>query len=191
MRKKTGKKKVYLAGGLYTKYQQLERTDEATLLRTYGFQVFNPMESKFNDKSTKPTANMIFNGDTDGVMTSDFMLLDIDTAGLGTSVELGMCVGVNAIYDMLEAGMTIQQIKEKIPRKKVLAHTSDIRVKGAGNYEGHKVPWGISQFFIGAVEHVGEVVYDKDEAYASIVKEVLIEEKYNKETDEQRKERSY
>jgi len=153
--------KFYLAGALYTDYQQKERLDEAGILRMKGYKVFNPMESKFNDKSTKPTSEMIFSGDTDGVMTADKVMLDIDTAGLGTAVELGICVAINTIHNMFNEGMTIPEIMSKFPKKEVFGFTTDIRVPGTGNYDGVKVPWGISQYFVGALEHVGKIYTDK------------------------------
>lgn len=152
------KKKVYIAGSLFSESEIAQRVKEETLLVSQGYEVFNPITAPCNDKSKMPTAKDIFWGDTKEIMSSDIVVADISNPlDCGVQNELGMVWAFNQIHRMSEDGLTLDEILKLIPNKKLIAHLSDIRKSTAHNYKGNYIPVGFNQFEIGMIEDTGVI----------------------------------
>lgn len=84
------KRMIYLAGPLFTETERKQRYEEAELLRSRGFIVFNPIE--LNDSGVN-NPREIFNGDLCAMTLADACVLTIDNYDSGTMVELGYFLG--------------------------------------------------------------------------------------------------
>ena len=154
---KKNNKKIYLAGSLFSESEIAQRVKEENLLVAQGYEVFNPITcNKANDKSKNPTAHDIFWGDTEEILTSDIVVADISNPlDCGVQNELGMVWALNYIHKLAKEGFDLETILNMIPKKKVVAHLSDIRKATAHNYKGNYIPWGINQFEVGMIEDTG------------------------------------
>lgn len=157
---------IYIAGSLFTESEVSQRKHEACLLKQALVEkalntgiseslvhekidslVFNPIESPFNDKSTKPSAKEIFHGDYSVIKKSRYLLFNLDNIlDTGVFLELGQA---------LEMG------------KKVYPVISDMRMPNAGDYEAQYVPFGYNQYVIGALDYHGIKLYTSAESAIS------------------------
>lgn len=152
------KEKVYIAGSLFNEAEISQRVKEETLLAHKGYDVFNPITAPCNDKTKLPTAKDIFWGDTKEIMSSDVVVADISNPlDCGVQNELGMVWAFNQIHRMAEEGLTLDEILSMIPKKKLVAHLSDIRKSTAHNYKENYIPVGFNQFEIGMIEDTGVI----------------------------------
>lgn len=160
---------IYIAGSLFTEAEIRQRKHEAHLLKQALMEkalqtgvsaasenidrlVFNPIESPFNDKSTKPSAKEIFHGDYSVIKKSRYLLFNLDNIlDTGVFLELGQA---------LEMG------------KKVYPVISDMRMPNAGNYDAQYVPFGYNQYVIGALDYYDVKLYTSAEsAIAALVQD--------------------
>ena len=158
-------KQVYIAGPLFTTQDAIERKKEEELIKESNtdISIFNPITQPFNeDKANSvPTAHDIFTGDTHAVLESDVILAQLDGEDAGVMMELGIAIGVNMMLDELRLVLddeTYNKFESAIPRKKIIAHTTDIRLDRAGNYKGVYQPISFNQYVIGGIEQHGEVI---------------------------------
>lgn len=151
-------KKIYIAGSLFNEAEVAQRVKEGTALEHKGYEVFNPITAPCNDKSKLPTAKDIFWGDTNEVISSDIVVADISNPlDGGVFSEISMVWAFNYIHTLAEQGLTLEEILKEIPKKKLIAHLSDIRKATAHNYKGNNIPVGFNQFVIGQIEDCGVI----------------------------------
>lgn len=176
-------KKGYIAGKLFKSGDIRQRLYEGELVRREvpDIDFYNPIENDdINNKKNEPSAEDIFVQDTREILSSDYVLAELDDEDSGTIYELGLCHGVEVVRAELERAaereqgkkFTLKQVivalDEVIPKKNIYTHLSDIRSKEAGEYEGKYVPYGYNQYVIGGVERVGEIHVDAESAIGSI-----------------------
>ena len=144
------KKKVYMAGPLFSAAEACQRLREYGLIKeavksnNTGHEVFSPIMAPQNDKKNLPTAEEIFLGDEDELLDSEVVFADLDGEDAGVMMELGM-----VLYNA---------------NVKIYPYLTDIRVATAGEYNKHHVPFGYNQFVIGALEHYGHKIYSSFES---------------------------
>jgi hypothetical protein len=156
----TEQKQGYIAGSLFSESDISQRLKEGKLLReNTDINFFNPIEADINDKSTLPTADDIFNGDTEKVLKSDVIVADISSRDEGVMAELAIVWMCNFIHYLAEQGYKLEDILRYIPKKQVYANLSDIRKGTANQYEGNHVPVGFNQYIVGMIEQTGKI-YD-------------------------------
>jgi hypothetical protein len=133
--------KVYLAGDGLKKGNQILRNMERDRLKEIKtIDLFNPWDQKdINDKSKNPTAEMIFQKDTNAILNSEIIVADVDNNSIGTICEMGQLWGVNfmlmqlhMIYDEADGDPDlfvngVINLMNKIPLKKIYWQTNDIR----------------------------------------------------------------
>ena len=165
-------KKVYIAGSLFKDGDIKERKYEGKVLREKGLEVFNPIEAPFNEDKSKalPTAKDIFLGDTNEVLTSDYIFAEIDGEDPGVMAELGIAWAISHLHEYFESGKTIEDFKKEYPKKQLIAHSTDIRINSAGEYNKIYVPFGINQYVVGMIENQGKLHTTKTEAFNDIKK---------------------
>lgn len=144
-------KKVYLAGGMLTKAEQMLRASEREDIKKIGLDMYVPQDNKeINDKANvnnEGLAERIVKADTEAIIESDIMVVEYQPHYLGTIVEIGQMKGMKdlakMILDIAEKEDSCQEmlskiiaLAEKINNKKVFPHCEDIRrFKGAGKDE--------------------------------------------------------
>ena len=147
-----------MAGPLFSVADQKQRIYEAETLnkslaavnQKENYQVFSPITAPVNDKSTLPTAEMIYKLDRDELLASEIVFMDLAGYDAGTMMELGMIVQKEGV--------------------KVFAYDSDMRIGTAGEYDGIRVPYGANQFVIGGLIQEGHGVYHTfEEAMAAFL----------------------
>lgn len=158
------KEKIYLAGKMFKDGDIKQRLYEEQIIREEckkagkEIELYNPINNDdINDKTDDThviTANDIFVGDNNQVLSSDIVFMELDDEDPGTINEVGIASGINFIYDLLDSGKSIDEIRKLVPRKTIYAHLSDIRQDSKG-YEGKYLPWGINQFVVGGIEFNG------------------------------------
>lgn len=159
-------KKGYVAGPLFNEAEIGQRLKEGKMLKelipTVTF--YNPIEAPVNDKSTLPTAEDIFQMDTDYILDSDYILADLAHEDPGVTMELGIVYGVEFVRKELLKVLEEEDIaKEKIERiekaleekgikkREIATHNSDIRIPTAGEYVNVRVPYGYNQYVVGGI----------------------------------------
>ena len=165
-------KKVYIAGSLFKDGDIKERKYEGKILREKGLEVFNPIEAPFNDDKTSalPKAKDIFHGDTEQVLSSDYIFAEIDGNDPGVMAELGIAWTISHLHEYFASGKTIDDFKNDFPKKKIIAHSTDIRIDSAGEYAKHYVPFGLNQYIVGMIEDQGKLYTTKKAAFSDIKK---------------------
>lgn len=153
------KEKLYIAGSLFNEAEIAQRLKEEKMLREIGFEnIFNPINSPQNDKEKLPTCLDIFYGDTDYILDSDIITVDITNSNdLGVACELGVIWMCNYLHILHEQGMDLEQIVKMIPKKQLLAVNSDIRKATAHCYKGDEIPVGINQYMVGLIKDIGVI----------------------------------
>lgn len=183
-------KQVYLAGDLLSFGAQRQRAYEAERLREIGATVYAPQEDKsINDKANAVQdglAERIVRNDTEGIMTSDIIVIDAHENGKGTLVELGQLKGMRdmaqAIIDIYDEDgkpsskgfYEIVFLAEKVLRKKILPHNTDIRRANNSPQFGDRREFGVNQYVYGTVLDLtnGHGFYEFDEIIDEIKKDV-------------------
>lgn len=172
-------RKVYIAGSLFKEGDQAQRLREEAVLRKHGVSVYNPISADVNDKSKLPTAWEIVEKDFGEILSCDGMLVGVDDVDMGVSCEVGMCYGMNYVLEILRKMVMedvvgkegIERLLREIPMKRMYGHHSDIRIGTAHEYRGNYVPYGVNQFYIGAIERYGKVYGGYVSAVEGIVRE--------------------
>lgn len=174
-------KQVYLAGDMLSYGAQRQRAYEAEEIRKVGVTVYAPQEdASINDKANVDNnglAERIVRNDTQGIMSSDIIVIDAHENGKGTLVELGQIKGMRdmaseivTIYEdkMLseeETLLAISDIVYGIMRKKILPHNTDIRRANTALQSGDRREYGVNQYVYGTVLDLtnGHGFYEFDE----------------------------
>ncbi len=178
-------KKGYIAGKLFKQGDIGQRIYEGHLVgkELPHINFYNPIANdEINDKNNLPTAEEVYDGDTDRVIESEYILAELDDEDSGTMFELGVCNGIEIMRDKVKylrdkyGDLTIDELlpllEEEVPKKKVYAHLSDIRLGTANQYESIYIPHGINQYVIGGVEKIGEIYGSVEEAVEGIKKDL-------------------
>lgn len=142
--------KVYLAGGMLHKGEQMLRAAERDDIKDLGLDLYVPQDNKdINDKSKVSNdglAERIVKQDTDAIFDTDITVIEVMPQYQGTLVELGQHKGMidvsKVILDVIntntpeQALNEIKAITERISNKVILPHCEDIRrFPGAGKDE--------------------------------------------------------
>lgn len=145
--------KLYVAGSLFNEAEVNQRVKEGNMLKHLtNYEVFNPITDGANDKSKLPTANDVFNADTDRLLEADVVVADISNqSDPGVFVELGITYACNLLHRLIKEGKSLEKIQEIMKKKTVLTHLSDIRKSTAHMYDGNEIPWGFNAYVIGCV----------------------------------------
>ena len=163
------KRKVYIAGHMLNRGSQLLRAEEAAMVREAGHSLYVPQENKeINDKTNavqEGLAERILRHDTDAIFWSDTVLIEPDSAALGTHVELGQILGMTQLAEQLLAIITendshedndpdacltqIYELCRKQTTRKVLPHLEDIRRVDIPEV-GDRRSFSVNQYVYGA-----------------------------------------
>lgn len=186
-------KQIYLAGDMLTLGAQRQRAYEADKLREAGATVYAPQEDKtINDKANavqEGLAERIVANDTEGIMTSDIIVIDAHENGKGTLVELGQVKGMRDVaymirmyFELAAEGLIDQDellpaIKEQIDcilATPVYPHNTDIRRANNSLQFGDRREYGVNQYVYGTVLDLtnGHGFYEFDEIVDAIKKDV-------------------
>ncbi|MBS4894017.1 MAG: nucleoside 2-deoxyribosyltransferase [Veillonella parvula] len=165
------KKKLYLAGSLFSEAEISQRIKEGNLLESLtNYDIYNPITAPCNDKEKLPTSKDIFWGDTNEVLKSEVVVADISNQNdLGVAMELGIAFMCNYIHELASEGLTLKEILDVCKNKKVYAHLSDIRKSTSHRYQGNHIPWGYNQFVVGGVEEVGDIYNNFQEVLNELI----------------------
>lgn len=160
-------KKVYIAGHCLTKGSQMQRNEEKELVKSLGYELYNPMDNKeINDKKTavqEGLAERIVKHDTDAILWSDTILIEPLPEALGTHVELGQIKGMKDLSELINQIITtpdvsderrihlIKRVVDNIIDKKVIAHYADIRRFPGITESEDRRSLGINQYVYGTV----------------------------------------
>ena len=156
---------VYLAGHCLNRGSQLLRREEAQLVEQLGHKLYNPMDNKeINDKATADPvglAERIVKHDTDAILWSDTVIIEPDSAALGTHVELGQLLGMKDLAEMVinliddcerspeEVLGEIYYLCTKQKDREVFPHLEDIRMSEVPE-QGIRRSFSINQYVVGA-----------------------------------------
>jgi hypothetical protein len=174
----------YLLGDGLKKGNQLLRHQERAILKEAlpEFDVFNPWEQKINDKSTNPTAELIFKTDTDAILKAEVIIADCDNDSVGSTTEIGQIWVLNYFHDKLtcilnnvadegqsndELLLSIRLLLEEVPKKKVFWQTTDIRHTQAAE-KGCRRSFSINQYLYGCLLDVS----GEEKTFEEIVEEL-------------------
>ncbi len=163
-----GKKHGYIAGGIFSESEIVQRIKEGRLLReNTDIDWHNPIESSFNDKSSLPAASDVFWGATKEVLRSEYIIADLSNNDPGVCYELGVAWAVNYIRDILKRNnKPALELLEKyrITSKKIIGVASDTRLKTANKYKDYLIPCGMNQLIVGGILDQGQIVHKFEEA---------------------------
>ncbi|MCU7556558.1 nucleoside 2-deoxyribosyltransferase domain-containing protein [Macrococcus capreoli] len=163
-------KQVYLAGDLLTYGAQRQRAYEAEEIRKIGVDVYAPQEdASINDKANavqEGLAERIVNNDTQGIMSSDIIVIDVHENGKGTLVELGQIKGMKDMatiilgyFELANEGLldkedvlyAIEWCCTDVVKKRILPHNTDIRRLNTSSQSGDRREYGVNQYVYGTV----------------------------------------
>lgn len=138
--------KIYLGGDILKGGSSLLREKEYEILEKHGFtNIYSPIRQKdINDKkavdaeSNKTLCDRIVLKDTEHILESSIVIMDVDNDSVGSSVEMGQIYQFNWFHDKLieildnsessaDVVDELLHLLSKYPRKTVYCHTSDIR----------------------------------------------------------------
>lgn len=181
----------YIAGSLFKQADQRQRVyEKEKLTELFGNEIFffNPLtDNPSNDKSKLPTAQGIFNGDTEEIIMSNHIIAELDGEDAGVMMELGIAWGINFMRDNLIRLMyhqvksdgnlweMLDNLLEQIPHKEVYAHLSDLRVSTSGEYDGVHVPFGYNQYVVGGVEQMGKIYPSFEDIMVDLARKLEME----------------
>ena len=180
----------YILGPLFSEADIAQRKYEGSVLnKEFGKRVswYNPIEAPINDKSTLPTAQDIFVGDTTEIGKADIIVADIANNDVGGAMELGIAFameyGSRVTKELFEKQDKMIRTRAKeyfaasgFKPKMVYAVCSDIRLKTAGSYDGIYIPVGWNQYVIGCLSSMGykaKIFYSFDECVQALRTDLL------------------
>ena len=151
--------KLYVGGSLFNEAEVNQRLKEGNMIESLtNYEVYNPIQAPCNDKEKLPTSEDIFWGDTDEILKSDVIIMDMSNQlDLGCATEVGIVWMCNQLHRMAEDGLSLEEILKFIPKKKFIGHLSDIRKATANKYDGNRIPWGTNQYYVGCALDMGEI----------------------------------
>ncbi|HZW68589.1 MAG TPA: nucleoside 2-deoxyribosyltransferase [Pseudogracilibacillus sp.] len=181
-------KKIYLAGGMMSKGEQMQRAAEAADVRALGYEIYNPMENKdINDKKNakqEGLAERIVKQDSEAIYESDILVIEPQSFALGTITELGQVKGRKDLAkEILEISKDASKSNEdvlfevlelagKIVEQQVYPHYQDIRrFEGVTESEDRR-SLGINQYVYGVCLDLtdGKGFYEWDEILEELEK---------------------
>ena len=160
---------IYTAGDMLSEGARMRRAWEADQLRSTGANLHVPHEDKsINDKANavqEGLAERIVSNDTKGIIDSDVIVIDAHENGKGTLVELGQIKGMRDMakmildiryknrlsFDYVEELDEIYLEVEKILRKTIYAHNTDIRRANSQPQAGDRREYAPNQYVYGTV----------------------------------------
>ena len=166
-----------MAGPLFNEGEVAQRLKEHKELddshKELGLEVdvFTPILAPQNDKSKFPTKLDIFEGDETELMAADVVFADLSNEDSGVMMELGMILRrdreIQETYDNIVSQLKSLNVEQdvidkiEVPLKgvKCYPYLSDIRIVGAGRYDGVDVPFGFNQFVNGGLDKYFGKVY--------------------------------
>ena len=174
---------IYTAGDMLSEGARMRRAWEAEQLRSAGAILHVPHEDKsINDKANadqEGLAERIVANDTKGIIDSDVIVIDAHENGKGTLVELGQIKGMRDMakmildiryknrhsFDYVEELDEIYLEVEKILRKTIYAHNTDIRRANDKPQAGDRREYAPNQYVYGTVLELTDNhgFYDWDE----------------------------
>lgn len=175
---------AYLAGDMLSHGAQRQRAYEAEELRKTGITVYAPQEDEsINDKANAVQdglAERIVRNDTQGIMSSEVIVIDAHENGKGTLVELGQIKGMRDMATLLSDAIQVYKdgiisaedalddiigYHEAIMSKKILPHNTDIRRANTSLQSGDRREYGVNQYVYGTVLDLtnGHGFYEFDE----------------------------
>lgn len=159
-------KKIYIGGDMLKKGSQLLRQQEKEDVEKLGYITHSPKDDKeINDKqaqteeSNNKLAERIVEKDTQGIVSSDIIILEPTNDACGTMVELGQVKGMKDLAEMIlillqeyrdDQGRlsAIASICNQILNKKVYTHYEDVRRTDIPE-KADRRSWGINQYVYG------------------------------------------
>lgn len=157
--------KVYIAGDMLTKGSQMLRAKEKNDIIELGFDYYNPTDNKeINDKANLDNndglAEKIVKADTNGIMSSNIVVIEPQPFALGTMVELGQIKGMKDVANLVSSAINSNDKQEDIIKKisdivtpiceqKVYPHYEDIRRFKDCVESGDRRALGINQYVYG------------------------------------------
>lgn len=164
--------KLYVGGSLFNEAEVSQRVKEGNMIEHLtNYDVYNPITAPCNDKEANlPTSEDIFWGDTNEILTSNVVVMDMSNqTDLGCATELGIVWALNYIHKLASEGKTLEEILTMIPKKTFIGHLSDIRKSTSHLYQGNRIPWGINQYYLGCALDMGEVKNNFQEVLDDLV----------------------
>lgn len=155
-------KKVYIAGDMLKKGSQILREMERQEVLKLGYAVHSPKDDgEINDKknqteeSNNSLAEKIVKKDTEGILSSEIIIIEPTNDACGTMVELGQIKGMKdmatIILTAINNGDSVEAIKkicEDINNKKVYPHYEDIRRTSIPESADRR-SWSVNQYVYG------------------------------------------
>ena len=103
-------KKVYLAGPLFTREEQMVRREDVAKLRKEfsNTEFFSPLEVELsvddpNVTNAESTHDFYFNSDINAITNADLLIVDLANDDNGTLLELGIAYGLNKQYIIINS----------------------------------------------------------------------------------------
>ena len=103
-------KKIYLAGPLFTREEQIVRRNDVKVLRANfpDIKFFSPLEVELsvddpNITNAESTHDFYFNSDINAINESDLLIVDLANDDNGTLLELGIAYGLNKPYIIINS----------------------------------------------------------------------------------------
>lgn len=191
-------KSAYIAGGMLTLGEQMQRAMERDKIKELGIKLYNPMDNKdINDKQALKDdtglAEKIVFADTNAILTSDVAIIEPMPHALGTCVELGQIYMFNMLHEMFsnivnnemsseDKVLEMKHLLEKYPHKQVFPHMQDVRRHDAPEV-GDRRSWGVNQYVYGVCLDLtdGKGFYSYNEIWKAL-------EQLNEQEDSKAKE---
>ena len=106
--------KLYVGGSLFNEAEVNQRLKEGNMIESLtNYEVYNPIQAPCNDKSKLPTSEDIFWGDTNEILESDVVIMDMSNmTDLGCATEVGIIWMCNYIHKLAEEGKTLEDKDE-------------------------------------------------------------------------------
>jgi nucleoside 2-deoxyribosyltransferase len=139
--------KIYFAGPLFTTYEREWITHTASMLRSYGFDPFVPIENPFYPKDHPEISRqkLCFDKDFSGIADANAMLVNLN----GYEVDDGTATEIGVFYVLQKTDPT---------KKGIIAYHDDWRAQSDGDGKG------LNLFLRGCIEDIGFITGDMNDA---------------------------
>lgn len=165
------KKKTYILGdGLKLGNKMLRMWEYKKLKELDSLDIYNPwLQEDINDKTKNPTAEAIFDKDTNAILESEVIVADVDNDSVGSVCEIGIIWGINymlnQLHDILNRASDfeletdrnkkireeLEALLKRIPYKHVYWHCSDIRNVPGATETGLRRSYSLNQYLYGCL----------------------------------------
>ena len=104
--------KLYVGGSLFNEAEVNQRLKEGNMIESLtNYEVYNPIQAPCNDKAKLPTSEDIFWGDTNEILKSDVIIMDMSNQlDLGCATEVGIVWMCNQLHRMAEDGLSLEKL---------------------------------------------------------------------------------